>query len=121
MSRHPVLVRVGSGDFYQNKIMRFDPAIQVARDGRLGDRLITADYTNFAPRLGIAWSPTSKWTVRTGAGILYVAVGFVWLSFTDDGTMDEEAEARRDDHLYGYQLAAMLCFLIFADNLLRRI
>ena len=71
MSRHPVLVRVGSGDFYQNKIMRFDPAIQVARDGRLGDRLITTDYTNFAPRLGIAWSPTSKWTVRTGAGIFY--------------------------------------------------
>ena len=50
-----------------------------------------------------------------------VAVGFVWLFFTDDGMMDEEAVARRDDRLYGYQLAAMLCFLIFADNLLRRI
>jgi hypothetical protein len=71
MSRHPVLVRVGSGDFYQNKLIRFNSAIQVARDGRLGDRLITTDYSNFAPRLGIAWSPTSKWTVRTGAGIFY--------------------------------------------------
>src|SRR5207249_3596573 len=71
MSRHPVLVRVGSGDFYQNKIMRFNPAIQTARDGRLGDRLITTDYTNFAPRLGISWSPGPKWTVRTGAGIFY--------------------------------------------------
>jgi len=71
MSRHPVLVRVGSGDFYQNKIMRFNPAIQTARDRRLGDRLITTDYTNFAPRLGISWSPGPKWTVRTGAGIFY--------------------------------------------------
>lgn len=71
MSRHPVLVRVGSGDFYQGKVMRFDPAIQTARDGRLGDRLITSDYNNWGPRLGIAWSPTGKWTVRTGAGIFY--------------------------------------------------
>jgi hypothetical protein len=29
--------------------------------------------------------------------------------------------ARTDEGPYGYQLAAMLCFLIFADNLLRRI
>ncbi len=71
LSRHPVLVRVGSGDFYQGKTMRFKDGIQVARDGRLGDRLITTDYTNFAPRLGISWSPGSKWTVRTGAGIFY--------------------------------------------------
>ena len=71
MSRHPVLVRVGSGDFYQDKIMRFNTNIQIARDGRLGSRLITSDYANFGPRLGIAWSPTSKWTVRTGAGIFY--------------------------------------------------
>ncbi len=71
LSRHPVLVRVGSGDFYQNKIMRFDPSIQVARDGRLGNRLITFDYTNFAPRLGIAWSPGTKWTVRAGSGVFY--------------------------------------------------
>jgi len=60
------------------------------------------------------------WVVL-GHNALYVAVGFVWLFFTDDGMMDEEAVARRDDRLYGYQLAAMLCFLIFADNLLRRI
>jgi hypothetical protein len=59
--------------------------------------------------------------VVLGHNALYVAVGFVWLFFTDDGMMDEEAVARRDDRLYGYQLAAMLCFLIFADNLLRRI
>lgn len=30
------------------------------------------NLTNFAPRLGAAWSPTPKWTVRAGAGIFYV-------------------------------------------------
>ena len=60
------------------------------------------------------------WVVL-GHNALYVAVGLVWLFFTDDEMMDEEAVARRDDRLYGYQLAAMPCFLIFADNVLRRI
>jgi hypothetical protein len=56
-----------------------------------------------------------------GHNAVYITVAFVWLYFTDDGTVDEEEVARRDDRLYGYQLAAMLCFFIFADNLLRRI
>src|SRR4029077_16805174 len=46
-------------------------ALQVARDGRLGSRLINTNYNNFAPRLGIAWSPSSKWSIRTGFGIFY--------------------------------------------------
>jgi hypothetical protein len=69
---HPCYVRIGSGDFYQNTLTRFDPAICVARDGRLGDRLVKSDYKNFAPRLGIAWSPSAKWTVRAGVGVFYV-------------------------------------------------
>jgi hypothetical protein len=32
-----------------------------------------------------------------------------------------KSRIRQDEGPYGYQLAAMLCFLIFADNLLRRI
>ena len=44
----------------------------MVRDGRLGDRLIASDHTNFAPRLGIAWSASPKWTFRAGAGIFYV-------------------------------------------------
>src|SRR5262249_43486465 len=70
-SRHPTLVRTGSGDFYEGTDMRFNPAIKIARDGRLGDRLVTRDNNDFAPRLGIAWSPLNRWTVRTGAGIFY--------------------------------------------------
>ncbi len=72
MSHHPTLVRIGQGDIYANTRIRFNPAIQVARDGRMGDRLIADDKTNWAPRLGIAWSPSGKWTIRTGAGIFYL-------------------------------------------------
>src|SRR5260370_3709438 len=71
LSQHPVLVRIGSGDFYQGVGLRLNPAIQVARDGRLGSHGVNPDYKNFAPRLGIAWSPTSRWTVRPGAGFFY--------------------------------------------------
>jgi hypothetical protein len=69
---HPCYVRIGSGEVYSNTIVRFDPRICVARDGRLGGRLVQHDRNDFAPRLGIAWSPTPRWTVRTGAGIFYV-------------------------------------------------
>jgi hypothetical protein len=67
----PCFVRVGSGDVYENVATRFDPAICVTRDGRLGDRLIKPDYNDFAPRLGAVWSPSPKMTVRTGYGIFY--------------------------------------------------
>ena len=72
LSRHPVLVRIGSGDVYQDTVLRFAPNIQVARDGRLGDRLVFDDKKNFAPRLGWAWTPTEKWSVRAGTGIFYM-------------------------------------------------
>jgi hypothetical protein len=69
---HPTLVRIGSGDVYQDTVLRFAPNIQVARDGRLGDRLISDDKTNFAPRAGWAWTPSDKWSVRAGTGIFYM-------------------------------------------------
>ena len=56
------------------------------------------------------------WVVL-GHNALYVTVGFVWLFLADDGAAGEEITIRQDDRPYGYQLAAMLCFLIFADNL----
>ena len=70
-NKHPVLVRAGSGDFYEDLAFRFTGPVQLARDGRLGDRLIKTDFNNFAPRLGIAWSPSNKWSVRTGFGVFY--------------------------------------------------
>lgn len=71
MSLHPVMVRVGRGDFYEGIPLRFAAPIQVARDGRLGDHLMSTDYNDFAPRLGLAWSPTAKWSVRLGSGVFY--------------------------------------------------
>lgn len=69
---HPVLVRTGSGDFYEGKDFRY-PGIATARDGRLGKRLIKNDLNNFAPRFGIAFSPNDRWSIRTGFGIFYSA------------------------------------------------
>ena len=43
-------------------------AIQTARDGRLGKRLIDDDKLNFAPRVGWAWTPGDRWSVRAGVG-----------------------------------------------------
>ena len=67
-----MLVRIGSGDVYQDTVLRFAPNIQVARDGRLGDNLVGDDKTNFAPRFGWAFTPSDKWSVRAGAGIFYM-------------------------------------------------
>ena len=69
-SLHPVYVRTGKGDFYDGLDFRYTGA-QTARDGRLGDRLIASDWNLFAPRFGIAYSPSSKWSFRTGFGIFY--------------------------------------------------
>jgi len=78
LSKHPVYLRVGSGGFYDGLDFRYVPAggssappVQTARDGRLGPRLIDTYYTNFAPRLGVAYSPSDKWSFRAGFGIFY--------------------------------------------------
>jgi Carboxypeptidase regulatory-like domain len=73
----PVLVRAGSGNFYDNLNFRYvpfqtgAPPVATARDGRLGARMINTDYNNFAPRFGIAYSPSEKWSFRTGFGIFF--------------------------------------------------
>ena len=60
------------------------------------------------------------WAVL-GHNLLYVGVGFIWLSFADDGVTEEEVVIRERNHTYGYQLTALLSFAMFADNVLRRI
>jgi len=60
------------------------------------------------------------WVVL-GHNALYIVVGFIWLFFAEDGAAGEEATIRQDHSPYGYQFAAMLFSLIFADNLLGRI
>ena len=60
------------------------------------------------------------WVVL-GHNALYIVVGFVWLSFTDDGEAGEEVTIRESNSSYAYQVAALMCFLIFADSLLGRV
>jgi hypothetical protein len=59
--------------------------------------------------------------VILGQSIVYVGVGLIWLSFAADGITQGDAEIREGDHTNLYQLAALLCFAMFADNVLRRI
>jgi hypothetical protein len=71
LSRYPKFIRQGKGtDPYAGIPIRW-PQIGVIQDGRLGDRLVQTDYNDFAPRIGITYAPTSKWVVRTGAGMFY--------------------------------------------------
>jgi len=70
-ARRPTVVRAGRGDFYEGMPFRFAANVPVARDGRLGDRLVQSDYNDFAPRLGLAYSPSPNWTFRGGIGMFY--------------------------------------------------
>src|SRR5689334_11807292 len=70
-THRPTLVRAGKGDFFQGLTFALGPEVQVARDGRLGSSLVNADYTNFAPRIGVAYSVGPKLTIRSGFGIFY--------------------------------------------------
>ena len=80
---HPVYVRTGQGDFYEGINFRYNSyyntpglktpqgtlyPLQTVRDGRMGKRLIDTNYHDFAPRIGIAWSPSEKWSFRAGFG-----------------------------------------------------
>jgi hypothetical protein len=43
----------------------------VCSNGKYPDALMQTQYKNFAPRVGISWSPDSKLVVRAGYGIFY--------------------------------------------------
>jgi len=68
----PILTRPGSGDFYQDLNFRFHDAIPIqAGDQFIGRSLVNPDSNDFAPRIGISYSPTNRWTVRAGFGVFY--------------------------------------------------
>ncbi|HUB34169.1 MAG TPA: carboxypeptidase-like regulatory domain-containing protein [Bryobacteraceae bacterium] len=83
----PVFVRTGTGgNFYNGINFRYAPywstaglnplpavlnPLQTVQDGRMGNRLINTNYHDFAPRIGIAYSPNDKWSIRLGYGIFY--------------------------------------------------
>ena len=70
-SRHPQFVRQAPcTDTYFQIPIRW-PDINTNCSGVLGDKLVQTDYNDFGPRIGIAYSPTSKWVFRLGGGMFY--------------------------------------------------
>ena len=59
----------------ENKLTNIDPAngaVILAKDGSVYERaLLNQDKNDFAPRVGIAWTPTDRLVLRGGAGIFY--------------------------------------------------
>jgi hypothetical protein len=56
------------------------PSFRVIRAGEAGDSwssrgLINTDTNNWAPRLGFAWQPGSRWSLRGASGIFYGTTG----------------------------------------------
>ena len=68
LALHPIYERTGTGGFWDG-INWINPAEATERPG-VG-RLSSTNYLNFAPRIGIAYSPGTKWVVRAGFGIFY--------------------------------------------------
>lgn len=69
---------------------------------------------------GVPWSwwrvMLPLWAVA-GHAVLYLGVGWLWLTLVGS----ERASTRELRHREVHQLGAMLCLLVFVDNLLRRI
>jgi len=68
----------------QNRMTTLDlaafPAVQVIHAGDNGRSwsargLIDTDTNNWAPRLGLAYQPAERWTIRAGAGLFYGTTG----------------------------------------------
>jgi hypothetical protein len=66
------------------------------------------------------WRVLLPFWVVLGHNILYVAIGLVGLSVSDKGAAEEAVTIRQGHGWYGYQVAALVCFVVFADNVLRR-
>lgn len=72
-SLDPFYVRQGNcTDPYAGIQIRWPQLKVVCSNGLLPPALMQTDYTDYAPRFGIAYSPGAKWVIRTGFGIFYV-------------------------------------------------
>ena len=71
-TRVPVFVRPGEGDFHEGLGYHFHDAIPKAVGSDIiGRALVYRDNNDFAPRIGLAYSPTDRWSIRTGFGVFY--------------------------------------------------
>ena len=69
----PAITRPGSGDFYEGLNFHFAQG-QITQAGNqyMGRALVNPDNNNFGPRIGLAYSPGTHWSVRAGFGTFYV-------------------------------------------------
>jgi hypothetical protein len=71
-ARTPIMTRPGSGDFNAGLQFRFADVIPTQTgDDKMGRATIRTDRNDFAPRIGIAWAPSTRWAIRGGAGLFY--------------------------------------------------
>jgi Carboxypeptidase regulatory-like domain/TonB dependent receptor len=73
-TKTPVLVRPGAGGVYDGTTARFWDQVPTAAGSNIlpgGDATVLTDRNDFAPRIGLAYSPSSKWTFRAGLGVFY--------------------------------------------------
>lgn len=63
----------GQNSFYPPSVfLRFDTRIKTLCSSDFGTTVgVRNDRNDFAPRLGIAWSPGTNWTVRSGIGVFF--------------------------------------------------
>lgn len=71
-SLYPQFMRQGTcSDPYTGIKIQWPQIKTTCSNGVLNDRLMKTQFLNFAPRIGIAYSPNSKWVIRTGIGTFY--------------------------------------------------
>jgi hypothetical protein len=71
-SKTPIMTRPGDGDFNEGLLFRFADVIPTqVGDDKMGRATVKTDRNDFAPRLGVAWAPNEKWTIRSGAGLFF--------------------------------------------------
>jgi hypothetical protein len=71
-SLYPYFVRQGScTDPYAGLTIHWTVTAAACSNGSYTNQLLKTRYDDFAPRLGISWSPDSKTVIRTGAGIFF--------------------------------------------------
>lgn len=71
-SDYPSFVRQGNcTDPYNGINIVWTKTPAACSNGLLDDRLMKTEYKDFAPRFSIAYSPSSKWVIRTGFGMFY--------------------------------------------------
>ncbi len=68
-----MLVRPGPGDFHEGLAVHMADIVpkETGDDASFGRGAIAPDKNDWAPRLGLAWQPGPRWTVRTAYGVFY--------------------------------------------------